>query len=287
MSGDPAISLLRREMRVRDGVVPESLEGMTLRTGENLLIGDTYLWRTELGLAFFYRRGEGIVVQREPWADARDEALCLKGSVYAAIASINGLYPIHASAVVHDGRVYAFTGPSGAGKSTLIAELGRRGLAMFCDDTLIVDLRTAGQVRCLPGHKRLKLWPDAIELTGAQAEETVGSTLEKRYASPAAGTVECELPLAELCFLEEGPGAFVESVSGGERLVRLQDDHYTTELFLAASRPDRALRFLQLAGLARSIRVSRFVRPRDRTRFGSDAGLAERLVRDGLAGQEI
>ena len=33
-----------------------------------------------------------------------------------------------------------FTGPSGAGKSTLVAALAAYGLAIYADDTLVLDL---------------------------------------------------------------------------------------------------------------------------------------------------
>ena len=116
--------------------------------------------------------------------------------------------PIHASAVAHDGGVFAFTGPSAAGKSTLIAALGRAGLPMFCDDTLVLDLSDPDRIICLPGHKRLKLTPAAIELTGARHEERVARDLDKYYARPAGGRRRRRrLPLAELLFLEQGSPA--------------------------------------------------------------------------------
>ncbi|MDP3907597.1 hypothetical protein [Novosphingobium sp.] len=200
------------------------------------------------------------------------------GSVYAAIACINGLYPIHASAVAVGGQVFAFTGPSGAGKSTLVAELSRRGLPLFCDDTLVLDLSQPDRIVCLPGHKRLKLWPDALAMTGAKAQDQVMASLPKFYAEPVGEVVTNALPLAELCFLEHGSPPRIEPLSGGEKLVRLQDDHYTTEMYLAASRPDRLDRFRQLAQLARTLRLIRFVRPRDRERFSTDAALVAQHI---------
>ena len=104
-------------------------------------------------------RATGITSSGASDVDLSEESLWLNGSVYSAIASINGLLPIHASAVAHDGRVFAFTGPAGAGKSTLVAALASRGLPMFCDDTLVLDLSDPERIICLPGHKRLKLRP--------------------------------------------------------------------------------------------------------------------------------
>lgn len=275
----PAVAMLTRETRLREGVTPRELGGVTVGPGKQWLHEDSFLLRTESGLRFFYRKGEGVTVERPAQFDPAEEYLWRNGSIYAAIACINGLYPIHASAVACNGQVFAFTGQSGAGKSTLVAQLTRHDLPMFCDDTLVLDLTRPGQVLCLPGHKRLKLWPDAVELTGAHAAEQVMAAVPKFYSEPAGGTVVDVLPLAELCFLEEGPDARIEPLHGGEKMVRLQDDHYTTDMIMAASRPDRIARFAQLASLARSIRLTRFIRPRDASRFAVDAALVERHVK--------
>ena len=122
-------------------------------------------------------------------ADLSEESLWLNGSVYAAIASINGLLPIHASAVALDGSVLAFTGQAGAGKSTLVAALGKHGFPMFCDDTLVIDVTDPDRLMCLPGHKRLKLAPDAIEMTGAIRAEKVSTDVDKYYSQSEAGEI--------------------------------------------------------------------------------------------------
>ena len=271
--------MLARETRLREGVTPREIGGVTVAPGKHWLHEDSFLLCTVSGLRFFYRKGEGVIAERPAAFDPAEEYLWLNGSIYAAIACINGLYPIHASAVACNGQVFAFTGHSGAGKSTLVAQLTRHGLPMFCDDTLVLDLTQPGQVLCLPGHKRLKLWPDAVELTGATPAQQVMASIPKFYSEPAGGTVVDVLPLAELSFLEEGEDARIEPLHGGEKMVRLQDDHYTTDMIMAASRPDRIARFAQLAQLARSIRLSRFVRPRDASRFAVDAALVERHVK--------
>lgn len=274
MDGTDATELMRRETRVREGDVPSGLGGSAVAPGCYELAGDAFLLHAACGLRVGYRKGEGITFARGPHTEDADIALFVNGSAYAAAACINGLYPIHASAVAVNGRVHAFTGPSGAGKSTLIAELGRRGLPMFCDDTLVLDLRRDdGPIMCLPGHKRLKLKPDAVAMTGAEPQERVASMIDKVFAAPAAGTITSPLPLAELVFLAEGVPARIQPVRGGERLVLLQDDHYTADFLLLAQRPDRPARFRQLARLARSIAISRFVRPRASKRFRADAAI--------------
>ena len=269
---------MERETRVSYGPVPMQLLDRPL---------DEMSWQMELGRFllrgegehyFYYQVGQGVMVHRGADADASEESLWLNGSVYAAIASINGLLPIHASAVAYQGAVFAFTGPAGAGKSTIVAALGRYGLPMFCDDTLVLDLSNPDGLICLPGHKRLKLLPDAFGLTGATREEGVSQTCDKNYASPIAGTVGTPLPLAELIFLEEGPEPALIPISGAERFVRIQDDHQTRFLFEAANQFGRVDLFNHRARLAGQMAMTRFARPLNTSTFEEGVSLAARHV---------
>jgi hypothetical protein len=273
--------LMERETRVRHGPVDLDRFGIRLEPGNSHLAADSFLLHTPDGLRYFYRKGEGITICRDSAVDASEEQLWLNGSVYSAVACINGLVPIHASAVARGGRVYAFTGPSGSGKSTLIAALGQLGLPMFCDDTLVLDLGEPDMVTCLPGHKRLKLTPEALQLTGARAEEPVGTDIDKYYAEAPAGDVMTPLPLSELIFLEEGTSPAIERLSGEERFLRTQNDHYTGHLFAAARQFDRSAQFEHRSRLARQIAMFRFTRPWSLASFHDSVALAERHIAGG------
>jgi hypothetical protein len=273
--------MIERETRVTYGDVPKTLLGEPVGEMSWQMQGDCFLLRGEGHHYFHYRKGHGITVERGPDADLSEESLWLNGSVYSAIASINGLVPIHASAVAFEGQVFAFSAPAAGGKSTLAAALAGHGLPLFCDDTLVLDLSDPDRVTCLPGHKRLKLRPDAIELTGATPEEKVSKTVDKCYARPAAGDSGVALPLARLIFLEEGPDLGIKAIDGAERMVRFADDHQTAQLFAAAQQLDRAARFAHLHRLASQIKMARLERPRDRARFAESVALAAQYVVSG------
>ena len=278
MAKSPAQELMERETRFVFGRTPRTLKGFPLTPMSWQMKGDSFLLRGVGEHYFHYQKGQGVTIERGPDVDPREEALWLNGSVYSAVASMNGLLPIHASAVAVGGAVVAFTGAAGAGKSTLVAALASRGLPMFCDDTLILDLSEPNRIVCLPGHKRLKLCPDAVELTGATPQEKISGALNKFYAQPAAGTVGVTLPLLSLVFLEEGPEAAITPIAGAERFIRLQDDHQTSRLFAEARSFDRADHFKHLERLARQLHMARFVRPRDPERFHEGIALAEQYV---------
>ncbi|MGZ2411603.1 hypothetical protein ACUXST_001000 [Sphingomonas sp. F9_3S_D5_B_2] len=287
MSELPSQLLMDGETKVSYGTVPHSLFGDALDEMRWHMQEDRFLLRTPGEHYFLYRKGHGITVERGEGSDVSEESLWLNGSVYSAIASMNGLLPIHASAVACGGVVTAFTGPAGAGKSTLVAALAAHDLPMFCDDTLVLDLSDPNRIMCLPGHKRLKLRADALQLTGASPQEKVSETVDKFYALPNAGDVGVPLPLGELIFLEEAPTAELTAIVGAERFVRIQDDHQTAHLFAGARQFDRTEQFAHLARLARQIRMARFARPRDATRFAAGVALAAEHVTKAATDSEV
>ena len=279
---------MARETRVREGSVPRVLAGAALPDDSWALHRDEFLFRTSEGIGLHYRRGVGITLEQPAGTDRSTVELWLNGTLYAAIAALNGLFPIHASAVEHRGRVYAFSGPAGAGKSTLVAALGvaalgRAGFAQFCDDTLILDIAGDGPPLCLPGHKRLKLWPEGVALAGVEPGDLVAADYPKHYVEPASGAIGEPLPLAELVFLEPGNDLQVTPLGGAQRINRLQDDHYTAELWRQATGHSRPQRFAMLAALARRIAMQRFVRPFDPARFAQSTDFIAAHIRKAPA----
>lgn len=264
---------MARETVTHYGLVPHVLGGLPVEPGFRMIADGQFLLRCESGYGYHYVPGAGITIERPEDADPDEETLWLNGSVYAAVACLNGLYPVHASAVVCDGRVHAFTGPPGAGKSTIVTGLGQRGLAMFCDDTLLLDLTDSAQVIALPGHKRLKLTDHALAMTGLSPQQPVGADTGKSYVAPPAGDVRVPLPLAQLVFLEDGASAQWQAIKGAQRFVRLADDHYTQVLYHEAQRPDRADLFAMRARLAAQVSMARLVRPRSAAGFAASLDL--------------
>ena len=272
--------LMAQETRYQYGAVPRALGGVSVAAGCNLMHEGQFLLLSDSGYGFHYVPGSGITIERPTSGDQIEEELWLRGSVYAAVACLNGLYPVHASAVAYRDQVYAFTGPSGAGKSTLIAGLSQRGWAMFCDDTLLLDLSDPACVIALPGHKRLKLTDHALELTGTVAQQPVGAVTGKSYVAPPAGGLGQPLPLRALVFLEDGAPPAWLPVRGAERFARLADDHYTQELYRLAQRPEREVLFALRTRIARQVAMARLVRPRSAAGFRASLDLAEAQIRN-------
>ena len=178
-------------------------------------------------------------------------------------------------AVAIGDAVHAFTGPSGAGKSTLAAALAARGRTFFTDDVLILDPERLDPVPlCFTGQKDLKLWQDAIDLTGAERGAPVRGVhgFEKYFALPRNETEKVAGRLANLVILAEervrhGPG--IEPISGGRAVTQLVSSVYRPRFALAIM--GRRALYEGLTKLVGHVRVHSFRRRVDTREF--EAGI--------------
>ena len=265
-----AASRMALESRAAEGEVPATLaDGVAVPPGQYRLAGDEFLVRGRQ-FAIHYRLGMGVCFALEA-ATARPELeLTLAGSVRAAVAAINGLFPLHASAVACGRGVVAFVGPAGHGKSTLVAALNARSVPLYCDDTLLLDPAVAPPL-CLPGHKRLKLWPDAVELAQARALDLVSPAYGKYYCSVSGGDIAEALPLASIVRLEQGGELAFDPLHGGARIAALADEHYTLHLHQLAQGYAPQARLGWLGRIGGAVPVYRFTRPFTRESFAASA----------------
>ncbi len=156
------------DVTITIGKTPETLEGETvIKRAYSWLTDDEYLLNLKTVARYYATRGEKIVVEPLPGIDEHSVRLFLLGTVIAAILYQRGQIPLHASAVVKDGKLVLFTGNSGAGKSTLIANLASRGYVIFTDDICVLR-HTTGSTDVLgtASYPMVKLWEDAIEQLG-------------------------------------------------------------------------------------------------------------------------
>ncbi|QQN72907.1 hypothetical protein [Croceicoccus sp. YJ47] len=292
--GQRAAALMRRETRVRRGAVPDTIGGERVADGQWALIGEEFLLRAG-GCTIYYRTGHGICVDVASADAERRLDLYLSGTTHAAIACMNGLYPVHASAVVANGRAIGITGPSGAGKSTLSAGLASRGMGLLADDTLILAMPDGGADDagiddggakpapvCLPGHKRMKLWPDAVAMTGAQAGDIVSPDYRKHYVAQAGPAHDEPCPLAGIVVLAQGEDFAFEPLHGGEKIAALNDDHYIARLHEVASGDGPAGRLRALVTLASAVPCWRLTRPMDSDRFAQMLDFTQRNLEEQL-----
>jgi hypothetical protein len=277
--GEALLRTMIAEMQVRFGPVPDHLPGMTVLDEAFAMTCDSLLFRTPGGVAFHYRRGEGVVAHLPDEGLLDEYDLYLRGTVFGAVAWLNGYCPLHASAVVVEGRAIAFTADSGAGKSTLAAALSNRpGFAHLCDDTLVLDVRADG-ITAMPDGKPLKLWDDAFALAGAARQSAILTVPGKFYAS-AAQQAEAPAILTDLVFLEDGERLRLEPLIGAGKLSLLAGALYRA--FVHTMRGDTAAHARMMTQIAGNVRFWRLTRSRNLAKFTMNIEEIERLVRETM-----
>lgn len=230
-------------------------------------------------IRFEYRKDAGTACLCLPGTTSAELELWHMGSVTGLAAWFNGLVALHVSAVQSGGSLIALAGDSGAGKSTLAAALGAYGYPLYADDTLILD-RQDGAFVAMPGHKRLKLWDNAFELTQVARGERLQPGVDKFFADQVNASSATLLPLTDLVILVEtdGPEVALRQVRGAEKLKRCADSLYRPDLYVQiASDRDHSALMIELAG---KLRVWEFVRAKNRALFANTTQfLAKELSR--------
>ena len=252
------------DVEIRRGEVPESLEGEGSDGGSYQIRDRRMLLKLPNGLRYLVEDGRRILYAGGKGGDDPDLALFLLGSAWGALCYQRGLIPLHASAVAVGDAVHAFAGPSGVGKSTLAAALAARGRAFFTDDVLILDpKRLDPEPLCFTGQKDLKLWRDAIDLSGAERGAPVRGVdgFDKYFARPQNETHAVAGRLANLILLAEDKGRegpHVEPLAGGRAVTQLVASVYRPQ-FAQAIIGRRAL-YEALTKLVGRVQVRRFRR---------------------------
>ena len=157
------------EVIVRLGTVPPKLPEPKQSNVHWDAAPDDYLLRVNDEIRLRVVEGREIVVQRPEGADSL-AAVYLMGSGFTALLQQRGLLTLHASAVVSEQGAVLFLGRSGAGKSTLAAALAERGLQILADDVTAIRTTSRGEHLAIPGYPNLRLWRDAFERLGLNAD---------------------------------------------------------------------------------------------------------------------
>lgn len=149
------------DVTIRLGLVPKTLDGGK-RKGVcfETAPGKFLFFLEEVG-RFLAVDGKRIIYEAADGANEDDLRVFLLGSVIGALLQQRGLFPIHASAVEHNGAAIAFMGPSVIGKSTTAAAFLQKGYRMLTDDVCAIQL-VDGKPFVVPGYPQGKLWLDSM-----------------------------------------------------------------------------------------------------------------------------
>jgi hypothetical protein len=180
--------------------------------------------------ADFVMDADGREIVCRYWRDGTPETLrhLLIDQVMPLVLNLRGAEALHASAVLVDGKVIAFTGPTGSGKSTLAVALASAGHTVIADDCVgLIDGGAAFEV--VPAYPGVRLWEDVLRHLdlGERAAEPVADYSEKqRLALDAPFTDPAgRYPLRAVFVLDERgdehAGATIREMRPREAVVEL------------------------------------------------------------------
>jgi hypothetical protein len=223
---------------------------------------------------FFYSDGARFAVNREgrevlaDWPEGyalEDAATYLVGPVMGFVLRLNGIIPLHASAIAIEDQAIALVGMPGAGKSTTAAAFAHHGFAVLSDD--VVALQDRGDFfRVAPGYPRVNLWPDSVRaLFGSEdALPRITPTWGKHYLPLNQNGCHFQseqLPLGGIYLLGEREPCLtvprIEELTAAEALMTLVANTYVNYLL---DRDMRHREFDLLSRLVAGVPV-RLVRP--------------------------
>jgi hypothetical protein len=211
------------------------------------------------------KNGTLIEVDPDPAAPSYDLELYISGALMGALLHQRGLFPLHASSVVLDGKAVGFSGASGAGKSTLVAALAERGAPLVTDDASVLDLSGRGAL-VWPGPRRLKLDDQSMTvLSRGPAERVPAGSNTGKFQVPVTGSAGPAepVPLARVYLLADGEGGTQPRVQPLATMDAISAFVDQTHFLAFASELGLGQQVFRLAATAASrVEVYRLVRPR-------------------------
>jgi len=155
------------DVAIRLGALPD---GLTADSGASMADAAMVLNIPDVA-RYLISDGRDILVEALAGESERNIRLFLLGSAFGALLHQRGLLPLHANAIEVDGRAIGFLGHSGAGKSTIAAWFHDRGHPILADDVCVVTFGDDGRPLAHPGIPRFRLWRDALERRGGDADQ--------------------------------------------------------------------------------------------------------------------
>jgi hypothetical protein len=219
--------------------------------------------RVENVADFEITMGRQIRVWPAERSTQKEIEIFLLGPAWATLCHQRGILPLHASAIVTNHGIAAFTGHSGAGKSSLAALMSSLGYKLLADDILPISFNRNSVPGSWPYLRRLKLKSDSISELALTAAEPVSETLdkEKYLVLPKYSAKDEWSPLDRLYLLEidpTEPRAAIDQLSGADAVCALVDQTYQSNFIFESRRLGEHLTFC--AQLASKIAVYRLRR---------------------------
>jgi len=219
--------------------------------------------RIESVADFEVHRGQQISVWPAAGATQKDIEIFLFGPVWATLCHQRGLLPLHASAILGDGRITAFAGSSGVGKSTVAAMMSSLDHELLADDILTISFDQNSIPGAWPYIRRLKLRSDSITQLALTSAASVSERLdkEKYFVQPKCMAADRWYRFERLYLLEIDPISTrnsIDRIVGAEAVRALIGHTYHFNFVVGTKRFNDHLKFCtQLASKIAIYRLRR------------------------------
>ena len=147
---------------------------------------------------FAVEDGTTISISPDNGADEDKIRLYILGTCMGAVLMQRKILPLHGSAIVINGKAYAFVGHSGHGKSTLASAFLQQGYQLLTDDVIAVTLDHQNIPYVTPAYPQQKLWQESLDTLGMNSNQFRPLfERETKYAIPVESHFSSDtLPLA-------------------------------------------------------------------------------------------
>ncbi|WP_422659316.1 aldolase [Paenibacillus sp. EC2-1] len=143
-----------------------SIESKTFVCTENMV-----MFRIPDLAIFAVENGTTISISPEKDAEEDKIRLYVLGTCMGAILMQRKILPLHGSAIVINGKAYAFVGHSGHGKSTLASSFLQQGYQLLTDDVIAVTLDDQNIPYVTPAYPQQKLWQESLDTFGMDSNQ--------------------------------------------------------------------------------------------------------------------
>jgi hypothetical protein len=213
-----------------------------------------------------------------PAAQATDRSVLsfLFGPCFGAIAYLNHILPLHASAIETAHGCVGFIGRSGAGKSTMVAALSKRGHPIHSDDVCMLQTMSNGELVSWPGIRWIRLTDDAaLALDYVQAAAPRTGRKHTLMLEPGRIPVGPSIPRAIYALEESAMGdvASITRLRGARAAERIIANAYRPHLAHELGAWPRAVACC--VAIADRVPVFLLQRPRDFARMADTLGVLE------------
>ena len=260
----PSDALVR--VTIVNGKVPVELNNLLYRHGSFQASENEFLFHVEGVAKYYITNGNKIIVEPFAGADITSVKLYILGTALGVIQFQRGVFPIHGSSVVIDGKCIVITGVTGAGKSTLAMALRKKGYSFLTDDVSAVYLRSDGTPWVAPGFPQQKLKRDSAECNDVDVSSLrkVNVDLEKYYVPVDTGFLCTPKQLVAVCEIipSHCEEISIRKLHGTQKLMPLINHTYRVEVIPFLKR--EVDHFVSCSNIAKQIQVFQMTRPIDR-----------------------